>query len=199
MGSAGGASQQPLGGRLLGLAIPCGRAGTSSWPPCTRRRCGQTALRSMPSAPRAAGSSVPGLGAGLGRSRSSSGRGRCPLPKEPGAETPGRPPRPDVQAAVVTGRRIGKPRPGGLPARTSPARTSPPHPGHRMREFLRAGNERRVRLLPHRRAGPIPAHRLRLSRRCMVAARSCCRHDGALIQGSPRCRDSHRRGGAAAW
>jgi len=49
-----------------------------------------------------------------------------------------------------------------------------------MREFLRAGHERRVRLPPHRRAGPIPAHRPRLSRRCMVAARSCCRHDGAL-------------------
>jgi len=28
-----------------------------------------------------------------------------------------------------------------------------------MRELLRAGNERRVQLPPHRRAGPIPAHR----------------------------------------
>lgn len=106
MSSPGRASQQPLGRRLFGLSTPCGRAATSSWPPCTRRRCGQTALRSMPSPPRAAGNSVLGLGAGPGRSRSSSGRGRCPLPKEPGAETPGRPPRPDVQAAVVTGRRI---------------------------------------------------------------------------------------------
>jgi len=158
MGSPGRASQQPLGRRLSGLSTPCGRAGTSSWPPCTRRRCGQTAPRSMPSPPPAAGNSVLGLGAGPGRSRSSSGRGRCPLPKEPGAETPGRPPRPDVQAAVVTGRRIRKHGRGALPARisrprTSPARTSPAHPGRRMRELLRAGNERRVRLPPHRRAG----------------------------------------------
>jgi len=158
MGSPGRASQQPLGRRLSGLSTPCGRAGTSSWPPCTRRRCGQTAPRSMPSPPPAAGNSVLGLGAGPGRSRSSSGRGRCPLPKEPGAETPGRPPRPDVQAAVVTGRRIRKHGRGALPARisrprTSPARTSPAHPGHRTRELLRAGNERRVRLPPHRRAG----------------------------------------------
>ena len=158
MGSPGRASQQPLGRRLFGLSTPCGRAGTSSWPPCTRRRCGQTAPRSMPSPPPAAGNSVLGLGAGPGRSRSSSGRGRCPLPKEPGAETPGRPPRPDVQAAVVTGRRIRKHGRGAVPARisrprTSPARTSPAHPGHRMQAFLRAGNERRVRLPPHRRAG----------------------------------------------
>jgi len=108
VGSPGSESQQPLGGRLFGLSTPCGRGGTSSWPPCTRRRCGQTALRSVPSPPRAAGNSVLGLGAGPGRSRSSSGRGRCPLPKERGAETPGRTPRPDVQAAVVTGRRIRK-------------------------------------------------------------------------------------------
>jgi hypothetical protein len=36
-----------------------------------------------------------------------------------------------------------------------------------------AGSARRVRLLPHRRAVPIPAHGPRLSRRCTVAARSC--------------------------
>jgi hypothetical protein len=128
----------------------------------------------------------PGLAPG--RSPSSSGRGRCPLPKEPRAERPGRTTRPDVQAAVVAGRRICKHGRGPLPARisrprTSPARTSPPHPGHRMREFLKAGNERRVRLSPHRRAGPIPAHRPRLSRRCTVPARSCCHHDDALSQG----------------
>jgi hypothetical protein len=42
-----------------------------------------------------------------------------------------------------------------------------------------AGSARRVRLLPHRRAGPVPAHGPRLSRRCTAAARSCCHHDGA--------------------
>src|SRR5205814_10030938 len=36
-----------------------------------------------------------------------------------------------------------------------------------------AGSARRVRLLPHRRAVPIPAHGPHLSRRCTVAARSC--------------------------
>ena len=159
MGSPGRASQQPRGRRLFGLSTPCGRAGTSSWPPCTRRRCGQTAPRSMPSPPPAAGNSVLGLGAGPGRSRSSSGRGRCPLPKEPGAETPGRPPRPDVQAAVVTGRRIRKHGRGAVPARisrprTSPARTSPAHPGHRTREFLKGlATSDAFRLPPHRRAG----------------------------------------------
>jgi hypothetical protein len=192
MGSPGRASQQPLGRRLSGLSAACGRAGTSSWPPCTRRRCGQAAPGSMASPPRAAGNSVLGLGAGPGGSRSSSGRGRCPLPKEPGAETPGRPPRPDVQAAVVTGAGSAA-RPGALPARTSPA-----HPGHRMRELPRAGNERRVRLPPHRRAGRSRHTVPRLSRRCTVAARSCCHHDGALIQGSPRCRDSCHSGGATA-
>jgi hypothetical protein len=171
--------------RLSGLSAPGGRGGTSSWPPCTRRRCGQAALRSMPSAPRAAGSSVLGRGAGPGRSRSSSGRGRCPLPKEPGAETPGRPPRPDVQAAVVTGRRIRKRGRGPCP------RTSPPHPGHRMREFLRAGNERRVRLPRHRRAGPIPAHRLApvsaMHGRCsiMLPPRRCADPGFTPVPGQP--------------
>ena len=49
--------------------------GTSSRLPCTRRRCGQTAPRSMSSPPRVAATSAPAPG----RSRPSSGRGRCPL------------------------------------------------------------------------------------------------------------------------
>jgi hypothetical protein len=83
MGSPGRASQ-PLGGRLFGLSTPCGRGGTSSRPPCTRRRCGQTAPRSMPFPPRVAGTSAPGPG----RSRPSSGRGRCPLRRRGSAAAP---------------------------------------------------------------------------------------------------------------
>ena len=203
MGSPGRASQQPLGKRLSGLSTPCGRAGTSSWPPCTRRRCGQTAPRSMPSPPRAAGNSVLGLGAGPGRSRSSSGRGRCPLPKEPGAETPGRPPRPDVQAAVVTGRRIREHGRGPCPRESRGREPHPREPHRRTRPSdagVAKGWQRAARsAATSSPSGPIPAHRPRLSRRCTVAARSCCHHDGAPIQGSPRCRDSRHSGGATAW
>jgi len=157
MGSPGRASQQPRGRRLFGLSTPCGRAGTSSWPPCTRRRSGQTALRSMLSPPPAAETQysawalarvdhVRVLAADAAISRKSPARRRqaATAPRCPGC---GRNWAPDPQA-----------RPGALPARisrprTSPARTSPAHPGHRMQAFLRAGNERRVRLPPHRRAG----------------------------------------------
>jgi len=60
------------------------RSFTSSRPPCTRRRCGQAAPRSMPSPTRAAGTSAPGAGG----SRSSSGCGRCPLRRRGGVAAP---------------------------------------------------------------------------------------------------------------
>jgi hypothetical protein len=45
-----------------------------------------------------------------------------------------------------------------------------------------AGSARHVRLLPHRRAGR-SGHTVRaFFRRCTVAARSCCHHDGALTR-----------------
>jgi hypothetical protein len=45
--------------------------------------------------------------------------------------------------------------------------------------------------------GPVPAHDPRLSRRCTAAARSCRRHNGALIlPGFTPVPDSHHRGGA---
>jgi hypothetical protein len=79
MGSPGRASQQPLGGRFFGLPAPGGRGAHHLGRRIRGRRYGQTASRSMPSPPRAAGTSAPGPGAGPGGSRSSSGRGRCPF------------------------------------------------------------------------------------------------------------------------
>jgi hypothetical protein len=80
--------------------------------------------------------------------------------KSPARKTPGRTTRPGVQAAVVvTGRRIRKHGRGATRIsrpRTSPARTSPAHPGARMREF--------PGLATRHRLGPLEAGRYSLGR-----------------------------------
>ena len=128
----------------LGRRVPGDAVGRPRLAPCFLRLRRQETQYSAWALARVDHVRVLAADAALSRKSPARRRQAATAPRCPGC---GRNWAPDPQA-----------RPGALPARisrprTSPARTSPAHPGHRTRELLRAGNERRVRLPPHRRAG----------------------------------------------
>ena len=128
----------------LGRRVPGDAVGRPRFAPCFLRLRRQVTQYSAWALARVDHVRVLAADAALSRKSPARRRQAATAPRCPGC---GRNWAPDPQA-----------RPGALPARisrprTSPARTSPAHPGHRMQAFLRAGNERRVRLPPQRRAG----------------------------------------------